>query len=649
LSKRVGLIFGLFFLAFLFFMSFVAVAEDWQPISPDDLKMTSEPAAPGAPAIYLYRQVDRDDTNNNPHEFNYARIKILTEEGRKYADVEIPFYKKEGSISSFRARTIQPDGRITNFEGKPFEKTIVKARGVKVLAKTFTLPDVQVGSIIEYRYSVDLNSEFVFDSKWILSSELFTRYAKFSLKPNQYFGVSWRWPSGLPQGTKPPQNERGVVRLESRNIPAFQVEDYMPPEDEMKFRVEFVYQEGTPEKDPAKFWKQDGKKRFDRFNGFVNKRGVMEQAVAQIVTPADAPEVKLQKIYARVQQVRNTSYEREKTEQEQKRDKQKEAGNVEEVWKSGAGDGRQINWLFIGLARAAGFEAYPVYICSRGKRFFNKELMDANQLNGDIVLVKLNGKNVWLDPGSKFASYGYLPWQETGVSGLLVNKDGGEWVQTEMPTSASSKIERRAKLSLSEDGSLDGTLAVTYTGLEALWLRMEQRDEDDRARKTTLEDQVKEWVPTGIEVELTNKPDWNSSSPTLVAEFTLKVPGWVSSAGRRGLLPIGIFGSAEKHTFEHGERVYPIYFHYPYIKTDDITIVFPQGWKVASVPEPVDIDAKAMAFVAKAEDDKGTLHITRTLRSDILTLDLKYYDNLRHIFQLIRSGDERQVVVQPGF
>ena len=35
-------------------------AEDWQPVTPEELKMTSEPAAPGAPAIYLYRQVDRD-------------------------------------------------------------------------------------------------------------------------------------------------------------------------------------------------------------------------------------------------------------------------------------------------------------------------------------------------------------------------------------------------------------------------------------------------------------------------------------------------------------------------------------------------------------------------------------------------------------
>jgi hypothetical protein len=72
--------------------------EDWLPVAPEELKMTAEPKAPGAPAIYLYRQVDRNDSENR--EYNYARIKIFTEEGRKYADIEIPFIKDRGDIKN---------------------------------------------------------------------------------------------------------------------------------------------------------------------------------------------------------------------------------------------------------------------------------------------------------------------------------------------------------------------------------------------------------------------------------------------------------------------------------------------------------------------------------------------------------------------
>jgi hypothetical protein len=104
--------------------------------------------------------------------------------------------------------------------------------------------------------------------------------------------------------------------------------------------------------------------------GFIGKRKAMEQAVGQIVSPSDSQEVKLRKIYDRVQQIRNTSYELEKTEQEEKRAKEKAVDNVEEVWKRGYADGQQLTWLFLGLVRAAGFEAYGCWVSSRSEYFF---------------------------------------------------------------------------------------------------------------------------------------------------------------------------------------------------------------------------------------------------------------------------------------
>jgi len=117
----------------------------FQPVLPDELKMTSDPQAPGAPAIILCRQMDRDDNGRTSHEDHYYRIKILTEAGRKYADVEIPFFQDFENIVNIHARTIRPDGLIVDFDGKIFDKVLHKAKGVKYRAKTFALPDVQVG------------------------------------------------------------------------------------------------------------------------------------------------------------------------------------------------------------------------------------------------------------------------------------------------------------------------------------------------------------------------------------------------------------------------------------------------------------------------------------------------------------------------
>jgi len=624
----------------------------FQPVSEEELHMTSEPHAPGAPAIILFRQVDRDDTYPNAHEDNYVRIKILTEEGRKYADVEIPFFKEEGNnVVGVKARTIRPNGTIANFEGKPFEKSIAKAQGLKYMAKTFTLPDVQVGSIIEYYYTKDLSEHFLYDSHWILSDELFTKHAKFSLKPYTEYSVGWSWQL-LPQGAgQPKKGNDNIVRLEVNDIPAFPTEDYMPPAEELEARVDFRYMDETPENDPVRFWKKRGKKLNDQLEGFIGKRKAMEDAVAQIVSPGDSPDAKLQKIYARVQQLRNTSYEVEKSEQEKKRDKQKEINNVEELWKKGYGDGGQITWLFLALARAAGFEANGVMVSSRNRYFFDPKLMDANRLNANVVLVKVNGKDVYFDPGAAFTPYGMLEWQETGVQGLRLDKDGGTWVKTEVPVSSASRIERHANLTLSSTGDLEGKLTLSFTGLEAMRRRVEERHEDDAARKKFLEEQVKEYIPAAIEVELKNKPDWSGSSTPLVAEYDLKIPGWAASAGRRALLPMGIFGAPEKHVFDHTERIHPIYFEFPFEKLDDVMIALPAGWQVSSVPpeENHGSDAgSAVTYTLKAVSDKQTLHLTRKVRVELILLPVKYYTTLRDFFQVVRKGDEQQIVLQPG-
>ncbi|HKI00103.1 MAG TPA: DUF3857 domain-containing protein [Candidatus Sulfotelmatobacter sp.] len=621
----------------------------FQPVNPEELKMTSEPMAPGAPAIILYRQVDRVDDRYTPHEDNYLRVKILTEEGRKNANVELVLSKGYESISGLHARTIKPDGSIAEFDGKVYDKTIEKRRGQEYLAKTFTLPDVEVSGIIEYYYTIDFKEYYVFDSHWILSENLFTKNAKFSLKPYGYneFHLRWTWQS-LPPGSEPKQGIRGIVEMEAHNIPAFQTEDFMPPENELKARVDFIYDRELPESDPNKYWQRVGKKRNDALESFVGKRKAMEEAVGQIISPNDPPEAKLRKIYARVQQIRNTSYEIRKSEQEEKRDKEKAATNVEDVWKQGYGNGVQLTWLYLALVRAAGFEAYGCWVSDRRNYFFNSKLMLGGRLDANVALVKLNGKDLYFDPGGAFTPFGMLEWSETGVQGLRLDKDGGSWIQTTLPNSSESQIHREAKLKLSDTGDLEGELTVTYTGLEAMYRRREERHEDETARKKFLEDSLKEQIPAAAELELTNKPDWSGSEEPLVAVLNLKIPGWASSAGKRAMLPVGFFTAHEKRIFQHANRVHPIYFEYPYEKLDDVTVELPPGWQVSSVPPPQTQDAKLIVYNLKVENSGGKVRVVRKLNLDILFLPADKYPALQNFFQLVRTGDEEQILLQPG-
>lgn len=630
----------------------VHAGESFQPIAPEELKMTSEPLAPGAAAVILYRQVDRDDNLLTSHEDNYLRIKILTEEGRKYANVEIPFLKGSYDIAKLRGRTIRPDGTVVEFDERVFEKELIKSRGMKFLAKTFILPDAQVGSIIEYFFTIDFREQYFFESHWLLSEDLFTKKAKFSLKPyshyNNRMSARWTW-QNLPPGTIPPaEGPDHIIRMETNNIPAFQTEDYMPPEEEMKARVDFIYEDVTLERTADQYWKHVGKTRNSQLESFVDKRKAMEGAVSQIVSPNDPPEIKLHKIYERVQRLRNTSYELRKTQQEEKRDKEKVDENVEDVWKRGYGNGVQLTWLYLALVRAAGFDASGVWVSDRRHYFFNAGLMQASKLNANVVQVKLNGKDLYFDPGADFAPFGLLTWSETGVKGLRLDKDGGTWIQTTLPASSESRIQHEGTLKLSDAGDLEGKITVRYTGLEAMYHRLNVMHADDVTRKKFLEDRLKIQIPAAAEAELINKPDWEGTETPLIGEFDVKIPGWASNAGKRFLIPAGVFTASEKLIFEHANRVHPIYFEYPYEKIDDVTIELPPGWQVGSIPRAEDQDKGLVGYSLKVENGKNVLHLTRKLRVDFLILEQKYYPSLRLFFQAVRNTDEEQIVLQPG-
>jgi hypothetical protein len=192
---------------------------------------------------------------------------------------------------------------------------------------------------------------------------------------------------------------------------------------------------------------------------------------------------------------------------------------------------------------------------------------------------------------------------------------------------------------------VQGTVTVTYTGQEALWRRLEELHEDDTARKQFMEDQLRRDVPSGIEVELTNHPDWDSSALTLVAEYQFKVPGWAAAAGQRALMPASLFGNAQKHVFEHGVRTHALYFHYPYWITDDAAIKLPASWQVSGVPHPHSDDRGGLNYSSSADVKDGTLHLKRNISMNAMLLKSSAYPSVQDFFRNVRNGDEDQAVL----
>lgn len=172
--------------------------EGWLPITPQDFSVKDVPNDPGADAVQLYMSYYKDDDARFISV--YKRIKVLRESGLKRADVEVPIEPRQ-SLKELAARTIHPDQKIVDFTGKPFEKVIIKTRGIKYLTQAFTLPDVTVGSIVEYRYVIALPNGVVSPiSTWPVQGDLFT--LKENLRFRAFQGlvrVPTEWGSVIPR------------------------------------------------------------------------------------------------------------------------------------------------------------------------------------------------------------------------------------------------------------------------------------------------------------------------------------------------------------------------------------------------------------------------------------------------------------------
>src|ERR1700722_2700866 len=124
----------------------------FQEPTKDELQMTEDPKAPGAAAVYLNIAEITDDPLHY-HSF-YARAKVLQEKGKELATVTIPYQQGNFKVTDVKGRTIHSDGTVIPLTVKP-EDLLSSKEGEKQFGRmVFTLPSVDVGSILEYRYQL---------------------------------------------------------------------------------------------------------------------------------------------------------------------------------------------------------------------------------------------------------------------------------------------------------------------------------------------------------------------------------------------------------------------------------------------------------------------------------------------------------------
>ena len=632
----------------------------WLPVSKEELELKDNPLAPGEPAIILYHEIQNDSSKS--YETVYTRIKVLKDKGKDYANVEIP-YSQEIEIGHIQARTVAPDGKATEFSGTIYDRNVVKSKRFKITAKSFTLPDVQIGSIVEYSYGIHWRhgvpdefknpGQYIFDGTyvwpaaiWEVQQDIFARRMHFVLHPYSK-GTRLEIQSvAVPEKFGKPQTlADGSIQWDLDNVPAFHEEDHAPPEDVIKGRVQ-VYYVGGPFLSSNSYWSTHGRRQATNYEKFFSKSKAIQAEAAKLVAGADTPEAKLRKLYDRTQQLRFVSFERSRTEKEQKQENLTPNKTAEDVLSRGYAYANDANLLFVALARESGFSADPVMVTSRKRSFFLENIFDYSQLDAMVVEVRAGSKTYYLDPATLHCPFGMIPWDEADTNGVRLDRFNASLVAIPAGKSADAVIERRSNLKMDSDGNLKGKLDVSFRGQEALSRRLVAVFQDEAGRRKGLEEEVKTWLPQGAGATLSSVTGWDGSETPLQAAFDVQIPSFASQAGGRLLVPAILFHTGWEKSFQSPQREHPVYLEYGHQESDDVTLEIPGELKVERVPSPQGLREKFASYQFSTDLQGTQLNMKRQVSMDGYYFPVAQYSRLRDFYDFVRANDEEMTVLK---
>lgn len=616
----------------------------FQPINPDELKMTSDPKAPGADAEYLYyEEVDADVQHSSTY---YERIKVFTEKGKEAATVEIPYWGDMYSIGGISGRTIHADGTVIPLNVKPADLTIRKTTRRRANRKVFNMPSVEVGSVLEFTFQVRDNLQFYWHLSpvWEVQQRYFVHKAHFLFTPSDVFNLVW-WPK-LPKGSSVKSDAAGRYYLDVTDLPAPPDEEWMPPVDSLLYRVWFYYRQESDPLDVDDYWKAEAKLWSKDIDKFADPSKSIRDAVAGIVASSDSDTDKAKKLYAAVQALENTDFSRSKSESERHELKLKELDHADDVWTQKSGNRNQIALLYLAMLRAVGLTAYGMQIVNRDEGTFDPSYMSTQQLDDDVVILSTGGKETVLDPGEKMCPFATVSWRHSGAEGLRQSADGAGRAETPAQAFGANTIKRSGELTIDAQGTVSGTLQIMITGQTALLWRQRAIEFDVSELKKQFDHELEKDIPEGVEAHVDHFLGLDEPDRMLMA--VVQVKGTLGTpTAKRLILPGFFFESRGGEPFVSNEkRIEPVDLHYPGQFADQVTFDLPAGATVEGAPQDAKFSWPDHAlYVAKTKSEPGKITVARLLANAFTIAEPKEYQDLRGFYQKVAAADQGQLVL----
>jgi hypothetical protein len=561
--------------------------------------------------------------------------------------MDIPFMKGK-KVEGVAARVIKPDGSIIVLQpSEIFEREIVRVNKVKVQAKSFAVPGIEPGVIVEYQYVETFKNESAGGERLTLQRDIPMQKVSYHVRPVKGWNLrvkSYNMPPDMPtlDFVDEPEN-KGFQVATMTNVPALKEEPNMPPEEEVRRWAYLSY--------TSSGWTSLSFTYGMVLRELAKETKEIKRVSADITAGATTPEQKLRKIYEFVQtNIKNISYDRSLTDEQRENLKIKSADDVLE---KRVGTEFYIDLLFAALANSAGFESAIFLTADRSDYFFSPEKYPYTGFvrpTGIAVIVD----NTWkyFEPGVPYLPYGQVVWQDEGAVALIIGTNSYAWKGVPLSDQTKSVSRRTGKFKLLDDGTLQGKVTVEFDGHQAIRRRREGIMSSPEKREDNAVQEAKEIVKSG-EISGMSIVNFEDPSKPLSYVYDVRVPNYAQKTGKRLFLQPGFFEYGSSPAFSSSTRLHPIYFSYPWSEHDFVEIELPKGFVLDSADAPGDVadPSKIGSLQIQMGLDKAA-NVLKYKRSFYfgangkILFPVNVYEPLKQLFNAFHKADTHAITLR---
>ncbi|MEK6300655.1 MAG: DUF3857 domain-containing protein [Acidobacteriota bacterium] len=620
-------------------------AANWKPVTPQELRMTAAALGdPDADAAELFREGELNDTYLDGTSLKvYIRIKIFNDRGRRFAEVELPYRVELGRVSDVHARTIRPDGSAIEVEPRDiFDKIILKTNHGVWRAKVFTMPAVEAGAIIEYRYRRTYPMGFRYFAL-DLQSNLFIKELHYSITPPTASKLDVRWVTfNAPDPQRFAPVWDGSFDIRADNIPPFRREMLMPPELGVKMWG-WLYYSRDIDPSPERYWREYAQMRHNRILSYTKPTRAIRRVVETITLARDGPREKTARIYDYVKgEIHNLGFNADRDTEAPAADADlKKNNSVEDTIRRRYGTPSDINLLFISMLRAAGLDARLAEVTTRDENIFHRSFPDAFQLNSELTAVPgRDGSVQFYDPGTPYCPAGMLSWEKEGTTALVYGAADWRFVETPMSEASLNAQERVVRATVAEDGGVQARVDLKITGQLAIQLRGQPPGE--RIKNLIRELRVLLQAAQVEESSVVVSNPKNFAAP-VAASFEFTVPQLAERTGTRLLVRPALLSHRDDSITAAPTRSNSICFPYPWSEIDRAVISAPGGYKIEQVPGAVELDIGAARYHSSFERQGECVVYQRQLVVNAISMSVDQYPAVKAFFDRVLQADRAAV------